>query len=132
MLISNEYKEQLSISIQSKNNDDNLNINTAIIQENTQNDIAIGQYVRNNLNIIKSFCESNNEELTNLLSSEYTHKTFGISTYSFMKEVEENAPKQDKYWKNPKLKINNKYYVVTSEWFERNRQQFNNYLSKVA
>ena len=155
MLISNEYKEQikqliindleqkwdkeiiknileqLSISIQSKNNEDNLNVNTIIIQKHTQNDIAIGQYVRNNLNIIKSFCESDNGELINLLSAEYTHETFGISIYSFMKEVDENAPKQDRYWKKPKLKINNKYYVVISEWYPRHRKQFNHYLSKI-
>jgi len=155
ILISNEYKEQikqliinnleqqwdkeiikntleqLSISIQEKNTNNNLNINTPTIQDNTQNNIKIGQFVKNNLNIIKSYCESNNKELSNLLSKDYSKETFGIN-YPFMKEVTENAPKEDRYWKNPKLKINNKYYVITSEWFDKNKQQFNNYLSKVA
>jgi len=153
MLVSNEYKEQikqfiindleqrwdkeiiknileqLSISIQEKDN--NLNIKIDNMEKDTENNVKIGEFVRNNLDKIKLFCESNHDELTNLLSSEYTHRTFGIATYPFMKEVEENAPKQDRYWKKSKLKINNKYYVVTSEWIEGHRQQFNNYLNSI-
>jgi hypothetical protein len=131
--IINNTLDQLSISIKAKDNYNNsdLNIITETIHDNTKNDIKIGQLVKNNLNKIASFCELNNDELLNLLSKKYSKETFGIN-YPFMQEVNDNMPIPKKhYWKNPKfkLKINNKYYVFTCEWIEKNRQQFKNYLN---
>lgn len=91
-------------------------------------EIKISELVRNNLQLILSFCEESEKELINLKSKSYSKNTFNIN-YPFLKQVTRNSLKQDRYWKQI-YTINNNYYVVTSEWFEPSIPLFTAYLSK--
>ena len=94
-------------------------------------EIKIGQLVKSKMNEIIEYCEQyDNEEVSRLSSANYSKSTFNIN-YSFLRNVNYDAPKQDRYWKD-KYKINEKYYVVTSEWYKGSASFFNAYLEKIS
>jgi hypothetical protein len=92
--------------------------------------MKIGQLVRSSMNTIIAYSKKSEKELTNLKSPDYSKQTFNIN-YPFLKKVASNASKQERYWKDKYL-INNKYYVVTSEWYKGSLPLFNAYLAKIS
>lgn len=95
-----------------------------------QQGMKIGQMVRASMNQIIAYCKNSEKELSNLKSEIYSKITFDIN-YPFLKEVNSSDPKQDRYWKDKYL-INNKYYVVTSEWYKGSLPLFKAYLAKIT
>ena len=93
-------------------------------------DKKIGQLVKDNMDLIITNCENSKIELTNLKSKTYSKNIFDIN-YPFLKKVNSNAPKQDRYWKKQYL-INNEYYVVTSEWYKKSIPLFQAYLTRIT
>ena len=120
---------KLSVSICSK--DTNLTTPGPIPPDpQPPQDMKIGQLVRTSMNMIIEYCESYKNEITNLKSHIYSKQTFNIY-YPFLKEVSPDAPKQNRYWKDKYL-INNKHYVVTSEWFKGSLPLFKAYIVKIS
>lgn len=95
-----------------------------------QQGIKIGQLVRASMNQIIAYCKNSEKELSNLKSETYSKTTFDIN-YPFFKEVNSTDPKQERYWKDKYL-INDKYYVVTSEWFKGSLPLLKAYLTKIT
>jgi hypothetical protein len=91
--------------------------------------MKIGQMVRESMKQVVAYCKNSEQELSNLKSETYSKTTFNIN-YSFLREVNSTDPKQERYWKDKYL-INNKYYVVTSEWFKGSLHLFKAYLTKI-
>jgi hypothetical protein len=86
-------------------------------------DVKIGKLVRQYVEkILKQ-----EGEIENLLSADYSKKTFGLY-YAFAKEVSSDK-KIHRYWKNI-YTIDNRRFVVTNEWYERNRESFLDYLAQ--
>lgn len=90
----------------------------------------IGQLVRSYIKQIIAYCENSEEELSKLQLKDYSKQTFNIH-YPFLKKTSQNAPKQDKYWKDKHL-IRSEYYVVTSEWYKGSRPLFESYIAKIT
>ena len=82
------------------------------------------------MHLIIAYCESSNEELSNLKSSAYSKNTFNTN-FPFLKQVSSDAPKQDRHWKQ-KYVINGNHYVVTSEWYKVSIPFFKAYLDKIT
>jgi hypothetical protein len=118
---------ELSISISTVSK---IPPNKLLTVEQTTQGMKIGQLVRSSMNQIISICEHSPNEIKNLESSTYSKATFNIN-YLFLKKVSSNAPKQEKYWKG-KYKINNEYYVVTSEWYKGSIPLFEAYIAKMS
>jgi len=96
-------------------------------EEKTKEKIA--DLVRRNMDFVIDYCNKT-DELSNLLSKEYSKKKFNIN-YPFFKKVSKDTPKQDRYWKIPYV-IHENYYVATSEWFKESIPLFKAYLKGIA
>ena len=124
---------QLSISICPRNTpppEISIPIPPGQVAKTAQNGMRIGELVKSSMELIVANCKKNDIELSNLKSPTYSKNTFNIN-YPFFKEVSSNAPKQDRYWK-AKYLINNKYYVVTSEWYKGSLPLFKAYIAKIS
>lgn len=116
----------------SKSNNYNYN-NITCTNENEK----IGKYVQRTfselivLNILK------NNDIKNLLQSDWSRKAFNINL-PFLKAFDEMLPlsnqmkegKYQRYWKRLYL-INNKKYLVCKEWYESNRLYYNLWLQNI-
>jgi hypothetical protein len=97
------------------------------IQIDTFKDESIGKLVQRYIFKILEFCFSKDEtELIKLLNKDSSKQLFGIN-YPFLIEVDKNSEKIDRYWKT-KYTFNNRNFVITSEWYNWNREKFINYL----
>jgi len=76
--------------------------------------IKIGQFVKEHINNIKEYCETNLDELNKLLNIEYTKKQIGLgSNYSFFRLADK--AENDRYWKSI-YKINGIEYRICSQF----------------
>lgn len=124
---------QLSILIGPRNTHPpatSISISPGQVAKTAQDGMRIGELVKSNMELIVANCKNNDMELSNLKSPTYSKNTFNIN-YPFFKEVSSNASKQDRYWKD-KYVINNKYYVVTSEWYKGSLSLFKGYIAKIS
>lgn len=92
--------------------------------EESNNEIKIGQYAKE---YFTSYFQTDNseEEINNFTNKEWCHNTFGIC-YPILKQVDINIPINEqvnynnqyrRYYTNPVLKINEKNYIICSQWF---------------
>lgn len=74
-------------------------------------------------------------EINNLQDAAYSNRTFGIN-FSVLKKVESMAKLseerkdrlgRDRYYAKP-VKINNEWYLLSTQWYERNRERLIRYL----
>ena len=95
-----------------------------------ENDIKIGRLVQANIKQIFHYCETvNHNEFEKLCDLNYSKTTFGIS-YKFCSEVVD-IPKKDlvRYWTDCYI-VRGKTVRVCSQWFEKNKSSFLDYLIK--
>ena len=113
----------------------NKYINKEVLIQNTDQpnnyqpseDIKIGKLVKTYSPIIIDYLANNDPgELDKLMDKKYSKDTFDIN-YPFLKEVDVNSPKIPRYWKNI-YSINNRYFIITSEWYQKSVPKFNSYL----
>jgi len=76
-------------------------------------EIQTATFVKEHIKDIIELCTINNDELNNLLDKEYSKKTFGLSSYSFLTLV--NSGNKGRYWVDEYL-INSETYLVCSQW----------------
>lgn len=91
--------------------------------------MAIGELVKQHLGLILSHCETfEHDEIERLLDRQYSLQTFGIS-FPFCKPVDDIAPSESKrYWTNIYM-VRGARVRVTSQWTERHRTRFLDYLA---
>lgn len=90
--------------------------------------MKIGEYVKQYVETIISYCINENpEELSRLKERDYSKKTFDVN-YPFCKETDDlEGPERVRYWRNV-YNIGDHNFLVTSQWFEGSRDYFTRYL----
>lgn len=88
----------------------------------------IGKYVRKTIEDYLKEGILSKEDIDNLTDKTYSNENFGISEPVLL-EVSDGE-KKDRYWKGP-IDVNNKKYVICSEWYEKMRDKFNDWKDKV-
>jgi len=90
--------------------------------------MKIGRLVKFNLKQIFQYCEAvEHQEFSNLLDINYSKQTFGIN-FPFCIEVEDlDASESRRYWTEVYL-VRGKRVRVCSQWYDRNRPAFIQYL----
>ncbi len=92
-------------------------------------DEPVGVWVKKYIPKILEYCFNTDiSELDKLKNKDYSKMKFGIN-YPFLIEVVESNAKVHRYWKTVYL-YDNRYFVITSEWFKWNKIQFLEYLSE--
>ncbi len=87
----------------------------------------IGLLVKKYIPEILNYCLNTDVlELDNLKDKDYSKKAFGIN-FPFLIEVKKSTEKISRYWKTVYL-YENRFFVVTSEWFKWNKSLFVEYL----
>jgi 5-methylcytosine-specific restriction endonuclease McrA len=90
--------------------------------------MKIGQLVKSNLKEISKHCETvEHQEFRNLLDLNYSKQEFGIN-FPFCIDVEDIEPSESRrYWTEVYL-VRGRRIRVCSQWYERNRPAFIQYL----
>ncbi len=102
------------------------NTDISIGNQSSEN-IKIGKLVQTYSPIIIDYLINNDpDELEKLMDKQYSKDTFDIN-YPFLKEVDVNSSKVPRYWKKI-YNINNRCFIITSEWYQKNALKFNSYL----
>jgi hypothetical protein len=112
-----------------------LNINYNI--EDYSESEKIGKYVQRTFSELIDLNILTNNDIKNLLLSDWSKKEFNIN-FPFLKAFDEMLPlsnqmkegKYQRYWKKLYL-INNKKYLVCKEWYESNRLYYNLWLKNI-
>lgn len=129
LINAQKTSDEIKRTIESKYiNKDELLTNTgeSIIHPSDGN-IKIGKLVQTYSPIIIDYLVNNDpDELDRLRDKKYSKDAFDIN-YPFLKEVDINSPKIPRYWKNV-YRINNRCFMITSEWYQKSSPKFNLYL----
>ena len=107
--------------------------------ENTDDkpDIKIGKYARD---FFEKYFSSKTAHynVSSFLSKEWCHDNFGIC-YPLLKEVDMTIPiskqkgynnEYGRYWVKPILNINDKYYIICSEWYPQFREKLDKWIEE--
>jgi HNH endonuclease len=90
--------------------------------------MKIGELVKDNIGKIFRHCESNPAELMHLMSAEYCRRAFGLA-WPFCADVNKISAKDHcRYWAE-RYVIGDQRVRVCSQWFERQRDAFCDYLA---
>jgi hypothetical protein len=89
--------------------------------------MPIGVFVRNYLTEIFEYCKRHPDELSRLMKREYSKTTFNLDWPFCMEDGTITAKDDVRYWKPPHA-IGDKSMRVCSQWFERHRTLFRQYL----
>jgi hypothetical protein len=94
----------------------------------TSPNIKIASLVKKYAEEIIKYCIKENE-IDKLKSKSYSKQAFGIH-FPFCKEVDKNLNKKlPRYWKKIFI-VEERRFVVTSEWYARNKNLFLNWLKE--
>lgn len=75
------------------------------------------------------YCDNTkHDEINSLLDLGYSKKTFGLSSYPFCKEIENIEPSESKRYWTEKYLVRGKQVRVTSQWIDKMKPSFINYL----
>jgi hypothetical protein len=89
--------------------------------------MRIGEFVKDHLDEIFRYCESDPAELTRLMDTGYSKKTFGLA-WPFCADASGISVKDHiRYWRNLHV-VCDRRVRVCSQWFERQREPFRSYL----
>lgn len=90
--------------------------------------MAIGRLVKGYLGDVFAYCESEDHaELERLLDREYSKRTFGLS-FPFCSEVKGIEPAESRRYWNDVYIVRGLRVRVTSQWIEKHRPKFIDYL----
>jgi hypothetical protein len=90
--------------------------------------MKIGELVKDNIGKMFQHCESDPAELLRLMSAEYCRRTFGLA-WPFWADVNKLSTKDHcRYWAE-RYVIGDQRVRVCSQWFERQRDAFCDYLA---
>jgi hypothetical protein len=136
-------KNRFQIEISKKNKNEGIVINKSIKQENdkvTQNntdydEIKIGALVRSTIPELVRDMLIDDTELNRLLQYDYSKKHFDLN-YPMLRKIDESISIKEnrmvgdypRYYSQPILKISGSRYLITSEWYDRNKSYYIHWL----
>ena len=109
---------------------------TAQKLEKSNDEIKIGQYAKE---YFVSYFQSHTseEDISHFTNKDWCHETFGIC-YPILKQVDKKLPISEqvnynnqyrRYYSNPVLKINEKYYIICSQWYTQFKPKLLNWIN---
>lgn len=104
--------------------------------EESNDEIKIGQYAKE---YFASYFQSHTSEtnITNFTDKDWSHDTFGIC-YPILKLIDTKFPINEqvnynnqyrRYYSSPVLKINEKSYIICSQWFAQFKPKLMNWIN---
>jgi hypothetical protein len=95
----------------------------------------IGELVNQNIHLIIDYCNKKApNELNNLLDLNYSHRVFGLH-YPFFIELanisDKDSKRAGKRFYKKIFNVCNKKIKLTSQWFDYNKEKFENYIKKI-
>jgi hypothetical protein len=92
--------------------------------------IGIGEFVRSYADKIFQYCGDHPDELARLMDKEYSNRVFKLHLPFCMEEsrIPHKAKGGKRYWTSRSYPLNGARLLICSEWHERNRRPFCDYL----
>jgi hypothetical protein len=92
-------------------------------------EMKIGKFVQSQISNILRYCEDHPDEIHRLMDRDYSNRSFKLNWPFYLEENRVSGNDRERYRTSLPFSFNGKSMLFCSQWYQRNRSPFCNYLA---